>query len=69
MAEVKIQRGGGGGDTGKKKGPHKSTAKEVSLKSPYLVFYAPKMVIPVDRLLLNYVSGTKIEKGDRGFSL
>ena len=53
----------------KQKGPRKSIAKEVSLKSPHLVFCAPKMVIAVDRLLLNFVSGITIEKGGGGFSL
>ena len=61
MVKVKIQRGGGGMPK-KQKGPHKSAAKEVSLKSPHLVFCAQKMVIAVDRLLLNYVSGIEIEK-------
>ena len=63
MVKVKIQRGGRGEGMPKKlKGPHKSAAKEVSLKSPHLVFCAQKMVIAVDRLLLNYVSGIEIEK-------
>ena len=51
----------------KQKGPRKSTAKEVSLKSPHLVFCAAKMVIAeVDRVLLNYVSGIEIEKRAEG---
>ena len=41
MVKIKIQRGGGGMPK-KQKGLHKSAAKEVSLRSPQLVFCAPK---------------------------
>ena len=60
IVEVKIQEGG---MPKKQKGPRKSTAQEVSLKVLHLVFCALKMVIAVDRLLLNFVSGIEIEKG------
>ena len=66
---LKFRGGGGGGGAQKKKGTHKSTAKEVSLKSPHLVFCTPKLVIAVDRLLLHFVMEIELEKGGSGFSL